>query len=63
MRKILVNFPSGYKNESKEPLVGAYRAESTLDYTAERVITTKNPPLFVGSTSLFKFEESSKQIN
>ena len=45
------DFPSEYKEEPKESLVGAYRVESTLQYTARSGITTKNPPLFDGSTS------------
>ena len=56
MRKILVTSHQNTK-ESKESLVGAYRAESRFDYTAGSGITTKMPPLFDGSTSWFKYEE------
>ena len=45
------------KKESKESLLGACRAESTLPKTAGSGITTKNPPLFDGSTSWLKYEE------
>ena len=41
------------KTKSKESLVGAYRAESILQFTAGSGITTKIPPLFDGSTSSF----------
>ena len=51
------DFPSEYEKESKESLVGAYRAESTFDYTAGSGITTKIPPLSDVSTSWFKYEE------
>ena len=50
------DFPSEYK-ESTESMVGAYRAESTFDFSARSGITTKMPPLFGGSTSWFKYEE------
>ena len=40
-----------------ETLVGAYRAESTDQWTAASGFTTKIPPLFDGSTSCFKNEE------
>ena len=40
-----------------ESLVGAYRAESTDQYTTGNGFTTKMPPLFDGSTSWFKYEE------
>ena len=45
------------KKESKESLVGAYRAESTFDFSAGSGITPKIPPLFDGSTSWFNYEE------
>ena len=45
------------RNIKKKSSVGAYRAESTLQYTAGSGITTKNPPLFDGSTSCLKYEE------
>ena len=51
------DFPSEYKEESKESLIGAYRAESTEQYTAGSGITAKIPPLFDGSTSWFEYEE------
>ena len=40
-----------------ETLIGAYRAESTDQWTAASGITTKIPPLFDVSTSCFKYEE------
>ena len=40
-----------------ESLVGAYRAESTDQWTPASGITTKIPPLFDESTSWFKYEE------
>ena len=43
------DFPSEYKE--KESLVGAYRAESTLQYTAGSGITTKIPAFFPGQHS------------
>ena len=57
MTKILVTSHQNTKQKSKESLVGAYRAESTLENTARSGITTKIPPLFDGSTSWFKYEE------
>ena len=51
------DFPSECEKESKESLVGAYRAESTFDFSAGSGITTKFPPLSDGSTSWFKYEE------
>ena len=47
----ICDFPSEDKKESKELLVGAYRAESTKQCTERSGITTKTPPLFDGSTS------------
>ena len=38
-------------------MVGAYRAESTDQWTAASGITDKIPPLFDGSTSWCKYEE------
>ena len=46
------DFPSEYKEKSKESLIGAYRAESTLQYTTGSGIKTK----IDGSTSWFKHE-------
>ena len=40
-----------------ESMVGAYRAESSDQWTASSGITTKIPPLFDGPTSWFKYEE------
>ena len=37
-----------YKSEKAESLVGAYRAESTDQWTAASGISTKSPPLFIG---------------
>ena len=51
------DFPSKYEKESKESLAGAYRAESTFDFSAGIGITTKIQPLFDGSTSCIKYEE------
>ena len=54
------NFPSEYKKESKESLVGAHRAESTFDSSSGSGITTKFHCLMgqhPGSTSWFKHEE------
>ena len=44
-------------NKLAEAMVGTFRAESTDEWTAATGITTKNPPLFDGSTSWFKYEE------
>ena len=38
-------------------MVGAYRAESTDQWTAASGITTRVPPLFDEPTSWFKYEE------
>ena len=46
VRKILVTSHQSTK-KSKESLIGAYRAESTLQYTAGSGITTTIPPLFL----------------
>ena len=51
------DFPSEYKHESKEPLVGEYRAESTLYYKSGKWDHNKNSTHFDGSTSWFKDEE------
>ena len=51
------DFPAENREKPAETLVGTYRAESTDQYTAERGITTKIPPLFDGSTSSFTYEE------
>ena len=53
----LDDFPMENKDRAAESLVGAYRAESTDQWTAGSGITTKIPPLFEGSTSWFKYEE------
>ena len=37
-----------YTSGKAESLVGAYRAESTDQWTAANGITTKSPPLFIG---------------
>ena len=51
----LDDFP--VENKDRPSLVGAYRAESTDQWTAGSGITTKIPPLFDGSTSWLKYEE------
>ena len=53
----LVDFPVENIDRPAESLVGAYRAESTDQWTAGSGITMKIPPLFDGSTSWFKYEE------
>ena len=53
----LDDFPAENTERSAESLVVAYRAASTDQCTAESGITTKIPPLFDGSTTLFKYEE------
>ena len=53
----LDDFPVGNRDRAAESLVGAYRKESTDQWTAGHGITTKIPPLFDGSTSWFKCEE------
>ena len=40
-----------------ESMVGAFRAESTDQWTAGSGITAKIPPLFDGSSSWFEYEE------
>ena len=57
MRKDLDDFPMENKDRAAESLVGAYRVEATDQWTAGSGITTKNPPLFDGSTSWFTHEE------
>ena len=44
-------------NTATEYVVGAYRAQSTDQWTAAGGITSKIPPLFDGSTSWFRYEE------
>ena len=44
-------------HRTAEAMVGAYRAESTDQWTGASGITTKTRPLFDGSTSWFKDEE------
>ena len=51
------DFPTENMNTTAESVVGAYRAESTNEWTAASGITSKIPPLFDGSTSWFKCEE------
>ena len=51
----LDDFPAELK--LADSMVGAYRAESTDQFSAGSVITTKIPPLFDGSTSWFESEE------
>ena len=51
------DFPSEYKEESNESLIGAHRAESTLQYKSKKWNHNKIPPLFDGSTSWFACEE------
>ena len=53
----LDDFPAENKEKPAESVVGAYRAESTGQYTIGSGMTTKIPPLFDGSTSWFKDEE------
>ena len=53
----LDDFPEENKDRPAESLVGAYRAESTDQWTAGSGITTKVPPLFDGPRSWFKYEE------
>ena len=43
--------------EKAESMVGAYRAQSTEQWTAASGITSKIPPLFNRPTSWFKYEE------
>ena len=57
MREDVDDFPVENKDRPAESLVGAYRAESTDQWTAGSGITTKIPPLFDGSTSCLKYEE------
>ena len=51
------DFPSENKDKAAESFVGAYRAESTYQWTAGTGITTKIPQLLDGPTSWFKYEE------
>ena len=53
----LYDFPNENKENPAESVVGAYRAESTDQYTAGSGITTNIPPLFDGSTPWFRYEE------
>ena len=53
----LDDFPAKNKEKPAESMVGAYRAESTDQYTAGSGTTTKIPPLFDGSTSWFEDEK------
>ena len=53
----LDDFPAGNRDRSSESLVGAYRAESTDQWTLGSGITAKIPPLFDGPTSWFRYEE------
>ena len=45
------DFPSENRDKAAESFVGAYRAESTYQWTAGTGITTKIPQLFDGPTS------------
>ena len=53
----LDDFSVENKERPDESLVGAYRVESTEQWTAGSGITTKIPPHFDGSTPWFKYEE------
>ena len=54
----LGDFPTfSAENRTAESMVGAYRTESTDQWTAASGITTKISPLFDGPTSWFKYEE------
>ena len=53
----LDDFPAENMNRPAESMVGAYRVESTDQWTAANGITTRIPPLFNGPTSWFKYEE------
>ena len=57
LRKISLTSKNSLKTIPAESMVGAFRAESTDQWAAACGITTKNPPLFDGSTSWFKYEE------
>ena len=59
MRKILIfsqNFRIENTSDKAESVVGAYRAESTDQWTVASAIITNIPPLLNGLTSWFKFE-------
>ena len=53
----LDDFPVENINRPAESMVGAFRAESTDQWTAGSGITAKIPPLFDGSSSWFEYEE------
>ena len=53
----LDDFKAENKEKPAESMVGAYRAESTDQFSAGSGITTKIPALFDGSTSWFMYEE------
>ena len=53
----LDDFPAENRETPAQSLVGACRAESTVEFTAGSGITTKIPPLFDGSTPGFNYEE------
>ena len=59
MRKILLTSQPFQQKTSRqaESMVGAYRTESTDQWTAAHEITLKIPPRFDGSLSWFKYEE------
>ena len=58
MRKLLTTyFSTENPNKKAEAMVGAFRAQSTDEWTAASGITSKIPPLVDGSTSWFKCEE------
>ena len=55
--------PTKNKEKLAESMVGAYRAESTDQWTAGSGITTKIPPLFFdGLTSWFKYEGVDRRL-
>ena len=55
--KDLDDLPAENKEKPADSFCGAYRAESTVQFSAESGITTKIPVFFDGPTSCFKYEE------
>ena len=53
----LDDFPSENRDKPAESMVGAYRVQSTDEWTAASGTSSNIPPLFDGSTSWFKYEE------
>ena len=51
------DFPTENLNKPAESMVGAFRAQSTDEWTAAGGMTWKIPQLFDGSTSWFKYED------